>query len=400
MKKHLCSLSIITALQLTLFQSVKADDPKPVLCQGAWQTEEAAREQLARFAKTYSTAEQWRERATKIRDQILRETGLDPLPPRSPLNTIIKDRRVYDGYTVESVAFESLPGFLVYGSLYRPLRDEKGDNQSELQAGILCPHGHSSGPDKGRTKPDTQNLCATLARMGATAFSYDMVGYGDSEAMGWTHDHPQVLTLQTWSSIRAIDFLESLGNIDPDRIAVSGASGGGTQSFLLTAVDDRIDVSVPVVMVSAHFFGGCGCESGMPIHFTPNLETNNVEIAAACAPRPMLLVSVGGDWTKNTPEVEFPYIQNVYGLFGKRELVENVHLANEGHGYENPKRQAVYPFLVKHLNLNASAAFDAATGQFDESANTIEPVETMRVFSDRSQLPGEPVSPGSRLTLR
>jgi len=384
---------LLCGAPFTLVAQENQPTGEPVLCQGYWQTEEQARAQLERLAATYGDAEQWQQRAAKIRQQILRGAGLDPLPERTPLNAVIKNRREYDGYSVESVSFEARPGFLVYGSLYRPINEASGGSKS--QAGILCPHGHARGPQGGRLRPDHQHRCATLARMGATVFSYDMVGFGDSEFLGWNHRHPQVMALQTWTSIRAIDFLESLGNIDEDRIAITGASGGGTQSFLLTAVDDRIDVSVPVVMVSAHFFGGCDCESGKPIHKTPTLETNNVEIAACCVPRPMMLVSVGGDWTKNTPEVEFPYIRNVYSLFGKESLVENVHFPDEDHGYEWIKRQAMYPFLAKHLKLDSSGVLNTETGKFDETANTLEPIETMRVFASRDDLPEHALKPGS-----
>ena len=377
------SVSIVSAQE----KSKPVD--KPVLCQGNYQTEEEAVKQLERLAATYSNLKEWKARAAKIRKQILTGANLDPLPKRTPLNPVIRNKRTYDGYTVESAAFESRPGFLVYGNLYRPL-DKEGPF-----AGILCPHGHARGPAGGRLRPDQQNRCATLARMGAIVFSYDMIGFGDSESLGWKHEHPQALTLQTWSSIRAVDFLESLDDVDPKRIGITGASGGGTQSFLLTAVDDRVQVSVPVVMVSAHFFGGCNCESGMPIHKTAELETNNAEIAALAAPRPMLLVSVGGDWTKNTPKVEYPYIKNVYKLYGAEDKVENFHLADEGHGYEELKRQAMYPFMVKHLKLDPEGVLDPKTGKFDESKNTIEKVEQMRVFDNANPLPESALKPGS-----
>ncbi|MEE2639605.1 MAG: family 16 glycoside hydrolase [Planctomycetota bacterium] len=363
--------------------------PPTTLCQGNYQSEADAVKQLQRLAAGYSNLEQWKWRAERIRHQILQGAELFPLPHRTPLRPILHNRRTYQGYTVESAAFEARPGFFVYGSLYRPL------GRQGQRPGILCPHGHARGPAGGRLRADQQNRCATLARMGAVVFSYDMVGFGDSQHLGWKHTHPQALTLQTWSSIRALDFLQTLPDVDGQKLGVTGCSGGGTQTFLLTALDQRVKVSVPVVMVSAHFFGGCDCESGMPIHRTPHLETNNAEIAALCAPRPLKLISVGGDWTKNNPDVEFPYIRNVYRLYGKEENVENTHLADEGHGYQLSKRQAMYPFLVKHLGLDSSGVLDPGSGVYDESRNTLETPEQMRVFTPSRPLPGHAVRPGS-----
>jgi hypothetical protein len=360
--------------------------PAPILCQGNYQTEAEAAAQLARMASTYSNLEEWKERAAEIRRQILVGAKLDPLPERTPLKAIIRNQRSYDGYTVEAAAFEARPGFFVYGSLFRPV-GRKGPFP-----GILSTHGHVKD---GRYDADEQKRSATLARTGAVVFAYDMVGYGDSARLGWDHKHPQALTLQLWDSIRAIDFLQSLPDVDSNRIGMTGCSGGGTQTFLLTAVDDRVRVAAPVTMVSAHFFGGCNCESGMPIHKTAELETNNAEIAACAAPRPLLLVSVGGDWTKNTPQVEFPYIQNVYRLFGAEAKTEDAHFPDEGHGYQVMKRQAVYPFMIKHLGLDPTGVLDPQSGQFDESKSVVETPDEMRVFDETNPIPMHALKPGS-----
>ncbi|HUU09783.1 MAG TPA: acetylxylan esterase [Phycisphaerae bacterium] len=210
------------------------------------QTEDQGREQLAAFAKTYQTRQEWEARAAGIREGILREIRLAPLPKKCPLNPVIRDRKEQRGYTVENVAIEALPGFYVTGNLYRPAEAKPP------MAGVLCPHGHSQ---HGRLEPYTQTRCATLARMGAVVFAWDMCGWSESTQV--KHDDPNVMTLQHYSSMRALDFLLSQEGIDPKRIACTGESGGGTQTFLLAALDDRVKVAAPVVMVSAHFFGGC-----------------------------------------------------------------------------------------------------------------------------------------------
>ena len=398
MKTHyVLIVAVILVAPMSIASADKQVQPKskskPILCRGHYHSEEEAVQQLARMAATYSNLKQWKARAAKIRKQILTGANLDPLPKRTPLKAVIHKKRCYEGYTVQSAAFEARPGFFVYGNLYRPL-GKKGPHP-----GILCPNGHARGPEGGRYQPDQQHRCATLARMGAIVFSYDMIGFGDSQHLGWDHGHKQALTLQTWSSIRGIDFLESLPNVDDQRIGVTGSSGGGTQTFLLTAVDDRVRVAVPVVMVSAHFFGGCLCESGMPIHKTAELETNNAEIAALAAPRPLLLVSVGGDWTKNTPKVEFPYIRNVYRLFGEQDKVENSHFPKEGHGYERSKRQAMYPFMVKQLGLDPKGVLDPKTGDYDESKTVLEKPDRMRVFDKVNLLPPHALKPGASVAF-
>jgi hypothetical protein len=214
--------------------------------------------------------------------------------------------------------------------------------------------------------------------MGAAAFAYDMIGFGESRQC--EHRRFQVQRLQTYNSMRVVDFMLSLGFVDETRLAVTGASGGGTQSFLLGAVDERIDLAIPVAQVSAHFFGGCECESAMPIHKTEAYETNNVEIAALMAPKPLLLISDGDDWTSNTPNVEFPHIRRIYSFYDAQDQVENVHLANEGHDYGPSKRAAAYRFLARHLGLDLSAVQDQ-DGQIDEGFFTLIGEDDLRVFT-------------------
>jgi len=327
------------------------------------------------------TLEQWEQRRPELQRQILVSQGLYPLPEKTDLKPIVHHPIERDEYTVHGVILEVVPGYFLTGNLYVP------KNRAGKMPGVLSPHGHWSGgrffrhPNQefekelqsGGEKYDPsgrfplQARCATLARLGCVVFHYDMIGYADSiqiphstgvrEAMNtkenWGFFSPQAelrlqntMGLQTLGSIRALDWLESLPEVDKDRIAITGASGGGTQSFILSAIDDRIAVSFPAVMVSTAMQGGCTCENA---HYL-RIGTGNAEIAALFAPKPQGMTAAN-DWTREMKTKGFPQLQRLYGLYGAEKNVALFPHVEFGHNYNFVARNDMYRFMNEHLKL-------------------------------------------------
>ena len=322
----------------------------------------------------YTKAE-WTEKAAALRQQIRVANGLVPTHESTPLNAEIFGRIEREDYSVEKVYFEPLPGFFTTGNLYRPL------GKQGPFPGIVSPHGHwGRGRLENIERGSIPGRCINFAKQGYVIFAYDMLGYNDSgkqieHGYGGAHEGLWGLSamgLQLQNSISSIDFLESLPDVDNERIGCTGASGGGTQTFILTAVDERIKVSAPVNMISATMQGGCICENA------PNLrlDASNIEIGALMAPRPLLLVSATGDWTVKTPTVEYPAIRSIYAHFDAEDRVHQVQVDAE-HNYNKESREAVYAWFAKWF-LGA-----AGTSAFKEVEFEVEPDEDLLVFSER-----------------
>ena len=330
----------------------------------------------------YPTRASWESRAEHIRKRILVSTGLMPMPEKKPLNAKTTGKIEHDDYSIENVYFESFPGFFVTGNLYIP----KG-KQGPFP-GIANPHGHwANGRLAHEEAGSIPARCISFARQGYVAFAYDMIGYNDSKLQvshGFGSDPKgylwgiSLMGLQLWNSIRVVDFLQSLPYVDPDRIACTGASGGGTQTFMLMSIDKRVKVSAPVNMISSHMQGGCLCENAPSLR----LDCYNVEIGAMMAPRPMIMISATGDWTKNTPDLEFPAIQSIYRLYGAADMVTNTHI-DAGHNYNKDSREAVYEWFGK--------IFGADKESLKEQPFELDPPEKMLVFPD-GKLPDNAVS--------
>ncbi|HEY0549487.1 MAG TPA: acetylxylan esterase, partial [Verrucomicrobiae bacterium] len=357
-------------------------------------------DQRAASVKTLNTARtfpdvkskaEWEQRAQRIREQALVSCGLWPLPEKTPLNANVSGRVERDGYTVEKVYFQSYPGFYVAGNLYRP----RGKGNGPFP-GVLNPHGHWA---KGRLAEEAAGSiaarCISFARQGMVAFSWNMVGYNDTQfahpdgAPGYeTHRHfandltnqlwhISQMGLQTWNSIRALDFLESLPDVDAKRIACTGESGGGTQTFMLGAVEERLAAQAPIVMVSHSMQGGCSCENVAGLR----VDYSNMEVAAVPAPRPQIIVGATGDWTRATMTIEGPSMEKIYGLFEQRDHLHYVRFDYD-HNYNKTSREAVYEWFGKWL-LHAPDP-----GALKEAAYTKEPDADLRVFPD-GKLPAD-----------
>ena len=369
-KREICQQKMQPALKDTLFNH-------PV-------EPEVGAEQLQALLSSYPDLASWAKRKECLRKGLLAAMELPPPPARAPLKSMCTGRTTFERYTIDNVAFECVPGLWVTGNLYMPA------SSPVSCPAVLFAHGH------GATEPiekcprfseRTQYMATSLATMGVVVFCYDMFGFGESAYHAGTQAHytPLAQSVQTWSSLCAIDFIESLKEVDPARIGMTGRSGGGTQTFLAAALDERISVSAPEDQVSCFFPGGCTCESGRPIHSQCGMLSNNAEIAAMTAPRPQLIISEGKDWTRTTPEVEYPYLQTIYGYYGKAGLVKNVHFFDEGHKTSYNKRCAVLRYFAAHWGLDLQLIANAA-GEIDETNFTPLPAQQLATFPDK-QLP-------------
>jgi len=328
----------------------------------------------------------WARRAERVRRQILVSQGLWPMPSKTPLNAVIHGKIDRGEYTVEKVYFESAPGFFVTGNLYRP------KNITGKAPGVLFAHGHwanarlsestdaelrrelADGEERfeqgGRSR--FQSMCVQLVRMGCVVWQWDMLS--DSDAVqfskqivhGFAKQRPEMNTTENWglyspqaeahlqsimglqtlNAVRSLDFVLSLPEVDPDRVAITGASGGGTQTMILAGIDPRVTLSFPAVMVSTAMQGGCTCENSSLLR----VDTGNIEFAGLFAPKPQGM-TCANDWTKEMSTKGFPELKQLYSLLGSPNNVMLKRGEHFPHNYNAVSRSAFYTWLNKHFKL-------------------------------------------------
>ena len=323
------------------------------------------------LSSLYSNKEQWEARRAILKKEVRERLGIDAF-----LDSCVQDAKPilskvckHNGYTTQNICIELTPGQHVFGTIYAPLELKKKEKRKNKKyALIVCPDGHWPS----RYRDDEQQRLGTLARMGAVCVDFDLYGWGESEKEVGKEAHhtSRAHVYQAACGYVLLDYmLTHRKDIDPERVGVMGGSGGGTHTVLLSLLDDRVTASAPVVHLASHFDGGCPCESGKPVQLAAG-GTCEPELAAAMAPKPMLIVSDGGDWTSSVPTLEFPFLQRIYGFYGATDNVCNVHLPDERHDFGANKRQAVYDFFIHVFHLNRS--------MLDESKIEIEPDDALK----------------------
>ncbi|HUG90876.1 MAG TPA: prolyl oligopeptidase family serine peptidase [Planctomycetaceae bacterium] len=355
----------------------------------------------AKFADDVKSPEAWTSRREQYRQEYFHMLGLWPLPERTPLEARVTGTYEGEGFVVEKLHYQSRPRLYVTANLYRPAQVEEG---RKLPA-VLYVCGHSNRGRNGN-KTAYQSHGIWFARHGYVCLMVDTLQLGEigathhgtyREGRWWWHSRGYTPAgVECWNGVRGIDYLVSRPDVDPERIAVTGISGGGAATFWVAAADERVKVAVPVSgmadlpsYVSNRVINGhCDC---MFLYNT--FQWPWVRIAALIAPRPML-------FTNSDNDVIFPMdandrlinrLERVYSLYGASDAVDAM-VSIGGHAYREDLRKAAYRFINMHLKGDprpvTDSEVDLVTGDRNDSRHPIPP-EELRVFPTDDDLPDD-----------
>ncbi len=337
---------------------------------------------------TVTNAADWPAQVQLIRNQIQYGCGLYPAPDLTPLKAQVFGRMERDGYSVEKVHFQPFPGLYVAGNLYRPL----GKGNGPFPA-VLNLHGHD---EAGRFQEAAVARCVQFARMGIVAFNCDLLGYNDSAQFSPRNadgspvrpknydNHAALFSdptnqlwelslagVQLWASIRAVDFLQALPDVDRTKIGGTGESAGATHVLLLAALDQWVQVVALAGPGARAAQGVCWCENAPGLR----VEFSNLDFAAALAPRPLLMLGGTQAGAKAALEGEGAAVAGVYRLLGAEDNFRAVSL-DGGEQYNQAARETAYAWFARGLQSQAAA------DKIPEQPYTREPDGALRVFPE------------------
>lgn len=351
------------------------------------------------FAEDLASKDQWETLRPRYRREYLYMLGLWPMPEKSPLKATVTGTLEGDGYVVDMLHYQSTPGLYVTGNLWRPAKVEPG----ERLPAVLYVCGHSfCGRNGNKTAYHSHGLW--FARHGYVCLVLDTLQLGEIAAIHhgtyrenrwWWHSRGYTSAgVECLNGIRGIDYLVGRADVDPQRIAVTGISGGGAATFWIAAADERVKVAVPVSgmadlpsYVSNRVVNGhCDC---MFLYNT--YEWPWTRIAALIAPRAMLFANSDADaiFPMDANQRVINRLERVYSLYGASDLVDSFVSIGD-HAYRQDIRQAAYRFINTHLKndprIVEDSEVDIPTGPRDKREYSIDPVK-LRVFATDADLP-------------
>lgn len=359
---------------------------------------EANRIQLT-FTNDFTSRTDWESRKPVYRQEFLYMLGLWPLPERTPLHATVTGTVEGDGFTVELIHYQSQPRLYVTGNLYRPARSKPG----ERLPAVLYVCGHSNQGRSGN-KTAYQSHGAWFARHGYVCLVVDTLQLGEiasihhgtyREDRWWWHSRGYTPAgVECWNGLRGIDYLISRPDVDRERIAVTGISGGGAATFWIAAADERVKVAVPVsgmadlpaYIDNRVINGHCDC---MFIYNT--FQWPWTRIAALIAPRAQLFANSDGDriFPMDANDRIIARLERVYSLYGRSDFVDSV-VSIGGHAYRKDLRQAAYRFVNTHLKHDPRSIEDSEESLIiGEGNNRIYPIviDQLRVFPMEENVP-------------
>jgi dienelactone hydrolase len=355
----------------------------------------------ARLNDDLASLATWQSKRPQYVEEYFYMLGLSPRPEKTPLKATVTGTLVGDGYVVDLLHYQSRPGLYVTANLYRPAQVAAG---RRLPA-VLYVCGHSNRGRNGN-KVAYQSHGIWFARHGYVCLVLDSLQLGEIAAyhhgtynLGrwWWHSRGYTPAgVEAWNGIRGIDYLISRPDVDPERIAVTGISGGGAATFWIAAADERVKVAVPVsgmadldsYIANRVINGHCDC---MFLYNT--FQWPWTRIAALVAPRPLLFVNSDNDriFPMDANERIIARLERLYSLYGAGGLVDAV-VSVGGHAYRQDIRQAAYWFINAHLKHDARPITDSEVDIVSEGRDPGPypiPPEKLRVFPTDADIPAD-----------